>query len=252
MSKSSRFLTLFFLLLAVSARAEVIEVPVEAALTPPKGFDDNDNVQIVLHGMLPNTCYEVGEHVVDKAGGVMKIRQFAKRSSNAFCNQGGFIPEFMLAQVPFTNELSLGQLPAGEYQFEFNRDGAGATRRGLSVARSPVSTTDSLPYAAVTNAVVEDLLPAGQDLAVRLHGVLSSTCAQLDPSPRVERMGDVTVVLPTIRARQGVLCAQLVRPFILDVALGKREPGHHLIHVRSMSGRSVNRVVEVQADPARR
>jgi hypothetical protein len=38
-----------------------VELPLEAALAPISGYDDNDNIQVILHGALPNACYYVTE-----------------------------------------------------------------------------------------------------------------------------------------------------------------------------------------------
>src|SRR4051812_49114812 len=67
---------------------ERIEVPVEVALSPVKGFDDNDNIQVVLYGKLPNACYGLDEYQVEKVSGeenFYRIRQFAIKRTDGIC-----------------------------------------------------------------------------------------------------------------------------------------------------------------------
>jgi hypothetical protein len=62
---------------------------------------------------------------------------------------------------------------------------------------------------------------------------------------RVLPEDDVTVLLPTIKVKRDVLCVQMLIPFKKSLDLGSVTPGIHLIHVRSMNGKSVNHVVNV-------
>jgi hypothetical protein len=54
------------------------------------------------------------------------------------------------------------------------------------------------------------------------------------------------VVLPTIRKNHSIQCLPVLRPFEKRVRLGRApHPGHFLVHVRSMAGKAVNRVIYV-------
>lgn len=225
----------------------VIEIPVETALAPAQGYDDNDNVVLVLHGYLPNACYTLGKYKIEKVPGskTLRIRQYALRDNQAICAEGATLPDHLAMMVPFTSEVSIGQLPIGDYEFEFKSAESGSGKRRINVAKAEVQTVDSLPYAAVSKALASDVVNGGDEVKVTLSGILNSTCTELNPEIRVIRGEDVSIVLPTVQVKTGVICAQYVRPFQTELNLGKLTPGHHLIHVRSMSGKSVNHVIEV-------
>src|SRR4051812_23648727 len=98
-----------------------IEVPVEIALAPAQGFDDNDNVQVVLYGKLPNACFGLDRYSVEEVKGkanVYKIRQFAVRRTDGVCANPNNLSEFMKFNIPFTSEISIGTLNAGQYRFQ--------------------------------------------------------------------------------------------------------------------------------------
>ena len=228
----------------VFAKSTEVEVPAESAFSPSRGFDDNDNVQVVIHGMLPNMCYTLGRSEIQKeAGSTYRIKQYAIKKEDGVCLQDSTMPPHMQLAVPYTTEISLGQLSVGDYQFDFN----GGQEKGISVnvAHSKAPTVDSLPYASVSSISISDMVDSRQDTFVRLEGVLTSSCMTFSPKDtQVQKINDVYVVLPLVKIRTDVMCAQSLRPFSAKVSLGKLAEGHYLVHVRSMNGKAVNRVVE--------
>lgn len=225
-----------------------VEIPVESAFAPIRGFDDNDNVQVVIHGMLPNTCYQVGRHELVREGqNSYRIRQFAVKNEEGVCLQEGQMPPHMQLSVPFTTEVSIGQLEMGDYRFDYVQSGQDPHDRSIlvNVAHSKAPTIDSLPYANVSSMSISDLVDARKEVVVSFEGVLTSSCMDLDKENiKVEKIKDVYIVLPLVKIKSGVMCAQAIRPFKSEVSLGKLAEGHYLIHIRSMNGKAVNRVIE--------
>ncbi len=191
-----------------NAASEEIEINVDAVLAPSQGFDDNDRIQIVLHGMLPNACYVLGEPKVDhdSVSKKMRLRQFATRKSEGVCAQGENLPPHLAMAVPFTTELSVGQLPAGNYDFEYQKSESGFGIRSMNVAKATMPGIDSLPYAAVSSIAATDAIAAGTEAETVISGVLNSSCVELNPDVKVEKVNDVFVVLPTITVKDGVFC----------------------------------------------
>jgi len=232
----------------VFASDAVVEVQLEMALLPSVGYDDNDNVQIVLHGMIPNACYSLAMTEVEKdeSKKTIRIRQFASYSENGICAQQRDLPPHMLMAIPFTNEVSLGQLSSGQYQIEYLKNSNRIGERNLLIAKAPEPTIDNVPYAAVTNASISDVVTEGAPLLVTLSGVLNSTCVELNDNIEVKKEGDVFVVLPVLRVLPVDFCTQQITPFEKVISLGTASKGKYLIHVRSMNGKSVNRVLTVE------
>jgi hypothetical protein len=246
-SASLLVMSVSFFSQGANAATTTVEIPVEALFAPLQGFDDNDNVQVVLHGTLPNSCYSLGEYKVEKTAGSdkVRIRQFAYKKKDGYCAEGQSIPDHLAMSIPFTTEVPIGQLPAGNYEINYFQRGEtpGSARRSLGVIRATTPNVDNLPYAAVSNIASPDVFNGAENVSVKLNGVLNSSCTHLEDKVLVTQEDDVFVIRPQVRVDQGVYCMQVLIPFELNLNLGKAKPGHYLVHVRSMNGKSVNRVV---------
>ncbi|MGZ3708269.1 MAG: hypothetical protein ACXWPM_05545 [Bdellovibrionota bacterium] len=224
-----------------------MEIAIEALLSPATGFEEKNNVQAVLYGRLPNGCYTVGDTTVERndTTRIILVRQYAIHETEGVCADEETMPDHMKMTIPFTNEVAIGNLPAGVYRYQFNKVGEGLTLRTLTVSRNITPNVDTLPYAAVTSVSAPDVMNGVDHLVVTISGILNSTCTTLDDHVRVLNEDDVLVLLPTVQVQKNVLCAQMLIPFEKKMDLGTTYPGVHLIHTRSMNGRAVNKVVVV-------
>lgn len=224
-----------------------VEIPVKALLTPAVGYEEKNNIEVVLYGQLPNSCYTVSENLVEKqiSGNSIWVRQYAIRDFTGICADESTLPEHMKLPVPFTTEVSVGHLAAGPYRFNYNKLGEGTTSREMNVSKNVTPTGDTLPYAAVSATHSPDVVNGKDRVKVKVSGVLNSSCTRLDSHVRVVKEDDVFVLLPTVKVERGVLCMQMLIPFEKEVDLGTTQPGIHLIHTRSMNGKSVNKVIQV-------
>ncbi len=245
-------LTLAFLsipspVLAYSAPGTTIEVTANNAFIPPHGFDDNDTIEFVLDGKLPNACWVLGQSQVERGpGGGLKVRQMAYRSPMKMCTSGdNLLPAAWKAPVQYMKEVKIGTLRAGDYSITYRSGWGTLMHREFSVSAAQLTTQDDFPYANVSNAYVPEEVPAESPITVTLTGLLTGGCTQLDGEPTVLPMGDVIVVLPKLKLDAGG-CAGPDRSFEAQVALGTLRPGRYLLHVRSTNGGAVNRVFTVR------
>ena len=234
----------------VPVREDRVEMALENVFAPVEGYDDNDPVEVVFHGVLPNACYTLGdtffEH--DQDGRTIHLRQYVLRKKDKVCAEGSALPPHLAAAVPFTNSVALGTLPASDYALSFRALAGGVRRRTLSVAESRSSLVDSMPYAVVNTVMVPSIVSAQQNVEVTVSGVLNSTCVELSDQWQVLHQKDVVVVLPTVIVKENqTYCAQMLRPFTRTIQLGALPAGESLVHVRSMNGKSLNALVDVQA-----
>ncbi|MCB0419004.1 MAG: hypothetical protein KDD39_15265, partial [Bdellovibrionales bacterium] len=127
------------------ARAEFdeVSVPVNEVFVPV-GFDDNDRVEVVLDGYLPDTCHKLADVkvTIDENSHTMTLDQKAKRVLGACAD----------VTVPFSNVLSLGALEAGTYKIKL---ADAEESQPLKVTKAPVETPDDFLYAPVDNISVE-------------------------------------------------------------------------------------------------
>lgn len=228
-------LSLFTLALAVPVFAAEAgqptraEVPLEHVFAP-EGFDDNDVTQIVVAGQFPDTCHKVGPTEVrtSEKTGKLEVTQTAYRYSD----------DCQRAIVPFTQVVALGLLKAGDYDIDDMTSSSLVGR--LSVARATKTTADDFLYAPVVDA---DVLRG----EVEVRGTFTDRCTKLK-NVIVKASKDSIVVQPIVtRYGDAAQCGFRLVPFRVRVKLpGNVTRGTYLLHVRSMSGQAINKVVSVR------
>lgn len=226
-----------------------VEISIRAALVPPVGLDDNDAVPIVLHGVLPNNCFELAgaEARLNSDGRTYDLHQYAQLRSDELCMSGKPLPPEMAATVPFNNdEIKLPKLPQNTYGLRYWPNIRRTTQfqvRYFEVARARSSAPDERSYAVISKALTPMVVQAGPPVQLLLSGALNSGCVELE-RVQVDLVGDTFIVLPLTRVRAREVCTQQVRPFVVPVTLQPSNPGLYLVHVRSLSGQAVNSVFE--------
>lgn len=205
-----------------------IEVPVPVTATyVPKGFDSNDNSQVVVSGAYPNSCYKMGPtHVkVDSTNHRVTINVTAYFTQRDYC---------MMLHIPFTQTIDLGILAAANYELLVNRE----TNQVLPVALATRDQSDDFLYATVNH-----VLRVNKD-NFELRGVLPNSCAQISEIRVIEEEGNVLTVLPIVRFIAG--CQPRNDPDLLDFKMDFKVrsdlEGAKLIYVRSLNGASISQV----------
>ncbi|MEW6055540.1 MAG: hypothetical protein AB1540_02925 [Bdellovibrionota bacterium] len=216
----------------------------------PQGYDNNDpRIELVLEGELPGTCHKLGPtlHRVDHSKQKVFIRQKAY-----------FYPGEWCMNVPIyykTAPIDLGQLGAGNYTivFESAEQAPVTYAEHLPVAESDSPRPDDYFYASVTNVrVVADSASEPEEVATAttaraykaiLKGRHEAVCTRFDTALVRIQPNRVIEILPIVELGKG-RCPDSERDFSIEVKLGAVAPGRYLIHVRSLSGQSVNEVVD--------
>jgi hypothetical protein len=229
------------------AQSEVVEIPLTRVFIQPQGYDDNDNVEIIVDGQLPNVCYTLEKQEVtqDPVTHEFRVRQRAIHRLDGICAQEGSDSPQLQTLVPFTESVDLGQLPAGPYRLSYASSTGEDRSRDFEVAVATATTADSLPYAMVTELSVSDIATTAEATVATIHGILNNSCYSFNDEVRVERQGDVIVLLPTVTVRSTGPCLMYVRPFSKRIDLGTLAAERYLLQARSMNGKSLNRVFAV-------
>lgn len=199
----------------------------------PIGFDDNDRVQIAVEGSFANTCYRMGPHAVrvDDANHTITIQQQAYL-------YGGICLQMI---VPFETFIDVGLLKEGTYTIVDNQ-----TKKELGklpVLRSSNAGPDDFLYAPVTDAyIVNDHM--NKKNSIVLSGTFSDRCSEIQ-EVRVLYQESVLVVQPIMK-RTETACEPKKTRFVKVVELDKDVHGMYLLHVRSLNGQAINRMVDLQ------
>lgn len=202
----------------------------------PMGFDNNDNVQLVIAGEYPNTCYKVGpvQSYVDAANKRIIIRSESYFYRSSMCAQ---------IMVPYFVTVNVGIVTAGIYSI-YAEDANGNIRKfaRMPIALSQNSGPDDLLYAQI-NHVFVTRSSSGQ-YVMNLEGQMTNSCMDFGQLKVLYRENNVVEVLPTVTMNNTSGCQDVMVPFVKSVPMDKIPNGKALIHVRSLSGQSVNTVVD--------
>lgn len=219
------------------AQPEQINWPLKQAFIPI-GFDNANNVQVVVAGVFPSTCYNVGPTTVNKpsetVSGDLEIQLTAYKSPGT-CLQ---------VQNPFFKVVDVGLMPKGDFGV---RDvTSGVSLGSLPVAQAMVKAgPDDYPYAPVRDAIVGRNKDGSTTLM--LVGVYTDKCMKMRGTPMIHYYSDVITVQPIIELdRSGGQCGPAKIPFQEFYNLKSGLPSAFLLHVRSMDGQAVNKIVDLQ------
>lgn len=236
---------------AQPAKADASFEALQPALIPitpdrifaPLGFDDNDNVQVVLDGELADTCYKLGptQFKLDAVRQRIYVQQQAYYYPGAWCAQ---------VRVPYVQTLNLGILPAGQYELVVQtEDGTVKPAASLPVSLSATRSPDDHLYAPVTEAYLEKSLGAleGRDSFYTLYisGQFNNSCMKFKDVKMNVRQNNVIEVLPIVEMDSSRGCTQIMTDFNVGVSLKSVPKGRYLLHIRSLNGQSLNRIVDL-------
>jgi hypothetical protein len=101
-------------------RGVEVTVSVHKLFVPANGFNEEEEVRIVLEGELPDPCFVLHDPIVERNsdGRSIRIRLPARRRFDGTCGSGDLIDQ----PYPFLTDVSLGRLPASDYRLEYDND----------------------------------------------------------------------------------------------------------------------------------
>lgn len=210
------------------------------ALYIPTGFDDNDNSQVTISGQYPNSCYQVGPSRVrvntDKKSVFVEDQVY--KFSKGPCLQ-------ML--VDYVKTIDLGLLEKGKYQLFFRSQPGSWSKMNdeLDVKESNIHQgPDDHVYAPVEEIRVNSDEAKGPQ-SVTLLGHFGSSCMQFEDVKVIRNDPKVIEILPIVRVdSKNQDCQKSRVSFEKIVKLDGSLSGKILIHVRSLNGQALNRLVE--------
>lgn len=204
-------------------------VPVDHIYSP-KGFDSNDDSQVMISGYLPNLCHKSPMSKVEVKGKKIEITMSALKydANNPYCAE---------VIVPFVESVSLGVLDKGLYDIVVNGKTLYEKKSNLFVEETTSAAVDDHIYAAV-----EYIEKQEGTRTVLLKGYNPSDCFQLEEIKWVDNGRDTFSVLPIMK-RTSSHCPMKLMPFEYEFEVPETLTSDLvLLHVRSMDGKSVNTV----------
>ena len=229
--------------------SEPVLIPVAGVYAPENGYDDNDSIQVVVDGVLPNACWVVDhtEAKVLSPSNDIIVQQYARKQDSEACRNPEKLPPELKLPVSFMSEVSLGVLPHGQYQMVFSATPGGAiTVKPLNISRAPTTEIDSLYYAITTELYVPKAVSADRETTdIRFSGYLSNPCSEMEADVMAVIQKDVIVLLPSVHRYDGT-CLPIAQEFTRVVTIKTPVAGRYLVQVRSANGNSVNRFMTIR------
>lgn len=225
------------LILSSSVMAQtpsVVDAPVDH-LFVPSGFDNNDNVEVVVTGKFPNPCYSRNKVEVDVKDDTILIDVTSlSKESKSMCDD---------LKVPFSETVTIGNLQAGDYKIIVNQGTANQLTGKLDVAVSSSNSVDDHLYAKID--YVELGFTGGLSGDALLVGASVSPCLALDRVEYLSNNQDTLSILPIMK-KTGQDCPEQLTKISIPVKFDPNKiPSEKiLLFVRSIDGKSVHTFVE--------
>jgi len=234
--RKTKLLTLAILALSGAAQADLL--PEMKSFMPratfiPPGFDWNDNAQVILRGEFPSTCFQLAEPSFEVTGNTVTIRNNVYHHTSSWC---------LFMVVPYSQVVSLGMLPKGNYNVQIMDHNEKANLVGTLPIGEPLNpdSQDDYVYAQIDEVSFETL---NGSTYVRLKGMVPSDyrCAVMDEIALLYNRANLVEVLPKVK-----VITRNCRPSVmvkLNQAVEVDSPwkGEHLFHIRTMNGHAVNK-----------
>lgn len=231
------------------------EVPVLGVFVSQYGFDDNDFVELVIDGQLPNACWVVGESRASVQSsnknssikGEIVVSQLAQKKLIEGCEEGGSLNSVSNKPVSFISSIKLDQrLQRGEYAVKFTTKES-INERSLVIDAAPTdSGVDSLSYAQVTSLYVPPVVKSkDSSFKVEMMGKYTSQCSEIDKEVRNVQFGNVITLFPQ-ESKINKPCSPTDSTFKMEVELAPPSPGRYLLQVRRSNGESINTLFTVK------
>lgn len=215
----------------------IIDAPVRHVFVPA-GFDDNDNVEVVVSGEFPSLCFTRNTVDVKKEGRKINIQITA-----IYNLPGGFSGNKKCGRmiVPFKEVISLGQLDDGEYKIKVNQKTEYELNDKIKINPAEINAVDESIYANV-----EFIEQTNNPKEIILRGHNPSSCLVFSRFEYLSNGKDTISVLPIMR-KTSDFCPMKMTDFELEanLDLSTINATNVLIHARAMDGRSVNSIIEM-------
>lgn len=231
----SAFLVLASLNLYAQSEPIVITSPIDHVFVP-MGFDNNDNIEVVVTGKFPNPCYIKNSMHVRVQDEKIHIEVTALKKDN---------PDLAMCapmEVPFRESITIGNLQGGDYDLIINEGTRFEHNEKLQVAVSDSQSVDDYLYPIVE--YVELGFTGGLSGDAFIIARSPSDCVVFDQVKYISNGKDTISVLPIMKKVTGVCNNRQKR---IEIPI-KFKPNAFrnkdvLLFVRSIEGKAVNTII---------
>ena len=228
-------IALVLIMMSLGAKAqdpEVVSSPVEH-LFVPAGFDNNDNVEVVVTGNFPTPCYSRNKVDVAVIGDNISISISALVRKNEKENA---CPQML---VPYKEVVTIGNLQGGNYKITVNPKDEHQLKDDLFITEASSNAIDDNIY-----ALIDSISEEGFTGELVLNGYRFSDCMELDRVEYFNNNKDTISILPIMK-QVSDFCPMKMTPYQVKInpSFSSMKNDKVLLHARTLDGKSVNSVV---------
>lgn len=243
-----KLLILIFIFLgfefAHSTSKNIFELKIKELFVIEKGFDTNDDIEFSFYTQLPSSCFRPYKKEITRDGNNITLKLLIKRRNLTGCGFENSGTEF---PINYSDTIRIGELKSGKYNVRFLTENT-TVSKSFYVKPSTSNNLDENNYAPISSAFIPELIQPTNHAHVILTGIYNNTCERLtDSNIEIIKQNNVFIVLPKIKASYSQSCFndQSALQNIVNLGPILRE-GHYMIHIRSQSGLSVNKIFHVK------
>lgn len=209
----------------------VVNAPVDH-LFVPNGFDNNDNVEVVVTGNFPNTCFSRNkvEVSIKEENINVTITALSTTHEKSDCPK---------IEIPFMENVTIGNLQAGEYKINVNNK----LHEKLNVEIASSRSVDNHLYALIN--YIDLGFTGGLSGDAMLVGRIHESCLSLDSIEYLSNGKDTLSILPIMK-KVSDDCTGERKYLELPVKFAPRafSSDKVLLFVRTMDGKSVSSLID--------
>lgn len=209
----------------VGGDAVTRDIPIDHVFAP-KGFDDNDDAEVMAFGWLPSPCYLSPVGVASRSQNTLHVSARATASLSRIC---------LPMAVPFLVPVHLGVLEAGTFLIQYVDELHNVKASVLNVDNALGDQVDNYTYAHVERLDGDEV-----ERKIILAGRNPSDCFELDRVESIYNGKDTYSLLPIMKQVKPD-CPRKMVPFRYTVDMPKKiDSAKVLWHVRRLDGKSIN------------
>lgn len=230
-------LTLTFLFTSfLQAQVSVVDAPVNH-LFIPTGYDNNDNIELVVSGFYPNTCFSSHRNEVSVVGDTVyvKVTALVRETIFSSCDK---------VSVPFHEVINVGNLQGGDYKIIVNNNSRNQISEKLFVDEAASRNTDDHVYAIVE--YIDLGFTLGQAGYVNLMAKTPSDCYEFDRVEYISNKKDTISILPILK-KVKENCSKKGTYFTIPLKYTPQDfsSSQILLFSRTLQGKSVYSIVQM-------
>lgn len=220
----------------MAQNVNIVTAPVDH-LFVPAGFDNNDNVEVVVTGKFPNPCYSMNK--VD----VKVIEDSIKINITSIAKKFQALRTCDALKIPFSEKVTIGSLQAGNYKVIVNENSSHELKDQINIAVSSSNSVDENIYAQID--YVDLGFTGGLSGDVTLVGSNVSSCLHFEKVEFIHNNKDTVSIMPIMKKDSGD-CPEVRSRLEIPVKIKPEfiENKKVLLFVRSMEGKSIQSFIE--------